>query len=162
MIKRPTNYCEEVILDSIPNIVILLKEYLESVGNGKEELLGLEKEAKVLARESAWRDGYKLAKILEDEFNWDSDSELVESLTEVEHIVYDSHRKLEKEWVKNNNITPKLKIGDKVMYKDYSESKETEFEITKIYYDEAKYGIQNESYKIKKRTYMIPYENFDK
>ena len=58
-------------------------------------------------------DGYELAKEMEDE-GFDADSELVSIMEGASWELDRQHRKAVKQWVKDNDIRPKLKEGDEI------------------------------------------------
>lgn len=57
----------------------------------------------------------KLARVLENEFGWDCDMFDSDSLSEMDSLVRDEHRKACKEWVADQDIKPKLEPGNKVL-----------------------------------------------
>lgn len=63
------------------------------------------------------RDGYYLAKKLDDVYMWDIDAQSVEILDNYDHLVDAELKKAQKEWVKTNNIQPPFSIGTKVTFK---------------------------------------------
>lgn len=73
---------------------------------------------------SAWKvlednsemDGFQLAKDFEDRGGWVGDSELVDVLEGWHSAMYNAHDTLRKQWRTENNIQPKLKVGDTVTF----------------------------------------------
>lgn len=62
-------------------------------------------------------DGYYLAKKLDEEYMWDIYAQSVEILDNYDHLVNAELKKVQKEWVKTNNIQPPFSIGTKVTFK---------------------------------------------
>lgn len=70
-----------------------------------------------IAADCCSRDGYYLAKELDDVYMWDIDAQSVEILDNYDHLVDAELKKAQKEWVKTNNIQPPFSIGTKVTFK---------------------------------------------
>lgn len=87
-----------------------LKGYKEEV-----ELDTLYADARILNRR-AYEDGYHLTKIL-DNNGWEVDSDLVERLDFLPSMISTKVMLAETQWVIDNNITPELRIGNKVKVK---------------------------------------------
>ena len=60
-------------------------------------------------------DGYHLARHLDNQ-GWTPDADLVDILSNTDQYFFAALRQAELEWIKTNNITPKFKIGDNVVY----------------------------------------------
>ena len=56
-------------------------------------------------------DGYKLSRTLERDKYWDVDSELVDILGQADITLFALHRKAVIQWVKDNDIQPRLDVG---------------------------------------------------
>lgn len=80
------------------------------------------------------RDGYEMAKSLEERFYWDSDAELVDILEGADW--HSANRSAVMAWIKDNNITAKLEVGRLVEVKTSPrESVLRSGEIAQIYED---------------------------
>ncbi len=67
-----------------------------------------------------WRDGYEIAKDLDDQYCWDCSMEMLEYL---DSYGYELHRLVEqaqKAWAEENNVQPPLEIGTRVTVKGES------------------------------------------
>lgn len=85
------------------------------------------------------KNGYTYAKHLEENYDaYDIDSIIVEALDSISCDLYRAQQKKEKEWVRENNITPLYKVGDIVSYKRGKNS------IHEIDYEYAKYRINTD------------------
>jgi len=83
--------------------------------------------------------GFEYAKHLESSYSaWKIDSTIVEALDGIQWSLYDAQKAKEKEWVRENNITPLYKVGDIVSYKRGKNS------IYEIDYEYAKYRINTD------------------
>lgn len=61
-------------------------------------------------------DGFKMAKILDDRFSWDADSELVDILESADF--YGAAREAVMSWIRDNAVTPTFEVGKEVLVKD--------------------------------------------
>jgi len=64
-----------------------------------------------------WRDGYEIAKELDDRYSWDCSMDMLEYL---DRYHYDLHLLVEhaqKEWAAENNIQPPMEVGTRVNVK---------------------------------------------
>lgn len=83
--------------------------------------------------------GFEYAKHLESSYSaWNIDSTIVEALDGIQWSLYDAQKVKEKEWVRENNITPLYKVGDIVSYKRGKNS------IHEIDYEYGKYKINTD------------------
>lgn len=89
--------------------------------------------------------GYELAKELEDNSGARIDTMIVDELDTIGYMVTTKQNELEKQWIKDNNIVPKFKINDKVLYgAKYGTTNETEIRlrnINRIDLEQGKYLI---------------------
>jgi hypothetical protein len=90
-------------------------------------------------RKLKYEDAYKIGRILEDEFNYDVDINLVDELGIIGRECRVCIFNAEKEWVKECEITPKYSIGDEVMVEVRNHKHIGK--VVEIYYDRAKYSI---------------------
>ncbi len=90
------------------------------------------------------RDGYHLARWLEDQRDWDSDGNLVAILNYASFLRNDIYDQRVRDWVKNNQIHPELSVGDAVRVRD-GEGAEHTGQIRCINYEEAQYQVFVES-----------------
>ena len=60
------------------------------------------------------RNGYELARYMDDRFSISPDSELVEILDSADSFVWVAHREAVKAWVAEVGFTPKHKVGERV------------------------------------------------
>ncbi|PPC80747.1 MAG: hypothetical protein CTY39_10985 [Hyphomicrobium sp.] len=56
-------------------------------------------------------DGYKLAKVLDDDYYWDMDAQTVATLDGFDSLVREAHKQVCIAWARDNNIQPPLPIG---------------------------------------------------
>ena len=153
---RPTEKDPKVIENVRVRITQILEDYLDS--NSILDPPSVESEVAELIDMYQYSNGYKLAKMLDDQFNWEPNSDLVDQLDSIKFIVHEEIDREVQKWVKENNILPKYKIGDEVVYNDYHTGFATlKANIVKIYEKEAKYGIQNKQLADMKRTRIITY-----
>lgn len=59
-------------------------------------------------------DGYVLGKYLDQYMGWEVDSELVDELSEADHITHKVHQDFIRKWIEDNNINPRFRVGDTV------------------------------------------------
>lgn len=104
--KRP-NISQEVIAAAARRVT----KTLDGLRNSEKGLLA---EA-ITAAYSYPMSMRKLVQILESDFGWDSEMLDVSGLSKLDDIVRDEHRKACKEWVGDNDIKPRLSIGDQVL-----------------------------------------------
>lgn len=84
-------------------------------------------------------DGYAVATKLEEISKYSMDARCVEILDKASLLSSKHHRKLLERWVEQNNIKPKLKVGDKVIF--FHGTKNVEGEISEIKESTAMYYI---------------------
>lgn len=128
---------------------IYLPEVLKWLNSNDEE--STREELTELFTNNSTDDGYELAKILEDDYYYDSDSELVSILDNVEYDKSNILNKALKEWVITDNILPTQEIGTVVKFK--LRGKKTTGTIVDIYRATAYYIVEVNSAK-----FCIPYE----
>jgi hypothetical protein len=86
------------------------------------------------------QDGYVLAMKLEIYFY--PDAELVRILNNSDSIISNIHRRYLKQWVKDNNIKPEFKIGDKVIVSNpYKKHEQYEAEILETHKEVGRYTV---------------------
>jgi len=85
-------------------------------------------------------DGYDMAKAMEDRF-YEADSQLVEIMEDATHTMYHYHCKRVEQWVIDNNIQPKLKVGEVVHIAPSKGKPTTDGEIFSINTKQATYGV---------------------
>lgn len=98
--------------------------------------------------------GYEYAKELENNGAFNINSIIVDELDCIGSMLYSLNEKHIKEWVIENNIKPKYKIGDLVEYEDYRKGKIQEV-IKEIDFDKAVYHIRITD----TSSRLIPFEN---
>jgi len=62
-------------------------------------------------------DGYEVAKVLDDRYMWEVDSELVDILGSVLGTRYRAYDKLVGEWVQQHGVAPKYSVGQRVAFR---------------------------------------------
>lgn len=62
------------------------------------------------------RDGYEIARALDERFHWSPDAQIVEVLDEFSSVLDRELEKARAEWVKFYDIKPPLEIGDRVRF----------------------------------------------
>lgn len=136
--KRPTKK-DGVVIDEASEIVCNdVMQWLENNNDHskREEVIDQLKE--VLKNDFGCYDGYDLAKSLDDYHAYCPDADLVDRLDKTCYIISEAHAKAVKKWIRDYDIRPKFKIGDKVKF--VFEMRTYEGEIYKID-DGGKYMI---------------------
>lgn len=111
--KRPDKRSKEVQEAAAKELAEVLKEYWRSI-EPMEEGEAFECALKIIDQHD--HDGYRLAKFCEEEWSWDADSELVETLESTELFVYRAKVKTQKDWVKKYNVTVPYEVGQRVYF----------------------------------------------
>lgn len=109
-IKRPGKRDEAILKAAIQQI---LPEVLGWLG-GDDRPEEVARDLLRAAEDSTDLDGYQLARTLERDCYWDSDTNLVDILEMLSSKVWQLHQKMVADWVKEQGIVPALKVGDKV------------------------------------------------
>lgn len=95
-------------------------------------------------------DGYELAKKLENNFYWDIDVYMIESLDQMQYEVDSIHKKACMQWVIDKGIEPQFENGTKIK----------EGIIKGVYkYDAAMYTVTEYGETIKGRHRIVKFEN---
>lgn len=105
---RPTYDSSEVKYLVAEQILTDVVRWYNSDEN--DQAYGLNIEQELLKVISYHKDGYSMAKELDEEYGWDSDSDLVEILDNLDF--YNVKSKLTMLWIKDNGINPYFKLGD--------------------------------------------------
>lgn len=129
---RPTNSSEEV-----KHLVVshILPKIMKWIGDDPDENDVISNLMDVI---SYRENGYTMAKMLDDTYSWDSDSELVDILNSLDF--YRSCNILASQWISDNNIVPEYKVGDIVSVRSEFVNQRNKYssfyykgEITKVY-----------------------------
>lgn len=95
----------------------------------------------VLAKHYDGRDGYAMARDLENHYGWEEDRKLVDLMDNALDVLSDAQKELMSQWVKTYRIAPERKIGDSVILARHPRQDEVGT-VVKIYEDEARYGVR--------------------
>ena len=109
--QRPTNRT----VDLLPVVESLASDVHEWCNDGSE-LSEIKEHVAKLLKDNYATNGYEYAKEMED-MGYYPDSDLVEIFNDVDYRKYECLNDAYKKWVKENNIKPKLSIGQKVKVK---------------------------------------------
>lgn len=144
-LKRPNHDTKEVRLAAFEKIADkIIKEYGNDFGTKEEIVRDLD------SYYQPYYSTYKLAKDLDDYNSWEIDDDIIDTLSNLDSIFYELIQDATKKWIKENNIKPKFKIGDKVEFQQ-NNTKHTG-EITKVNETEGKYHIFCEQIHVKSGT----------
>lgn len=139
--KRPDKWSKEVQEAAAVKVAELLKEYWKhSSGIDDQEALYCAKE---LVDNSDY-DGYKLAKFCDDQWSWDADSDLVDTLDGVQSIVYRATGSAVEKWVKDYNVTVSYEVGQRVHFKKNAYSSTLGGEVKSINKEKATLTIKGD------------------
>lgn len=108
--NRPNNSSPEVLIMVVNKLLSQVIQW-GSYTDDEESEVG---EQLLNALESE-RDGYDLAKYLDDRFSWDCDSELVDILDGADF--YGAAKTAIKAWIRDNAIVPAFEVGRQVSVK---------------------------------------------
>lgn len=155
--KRPDKWSKEVQEAAAVKVAELLKDYWKSSsGIDDQEALYCAKE---IADNSDY-DGYKLAKFCDEQWGWDADSDLVDTLDGVHYIVYKATTKAEEKWVKDHNVTVPYEVGQRVHFKKNAYSSTLGGEVKSINIERAILTIKGDDCRDPKTFgYIIPVES---
>lgn len=107
---RPSRSAEEILMAVAKKLMPDLMRWGRFEEDEAPEI------AEQLLKALKWeRDGYKLAKHLEDHCSWDGDAELVDLLEGADF--YGCHRDAIKAWIRDNAIAPAFEVGKQVTVK---------------------------------------------
>lgn len=118
-IKRPDRFSEQNCRKVAEGVLQKCIEWLEEAGEGSDQEEVLEQLTSAIYR-SYDKDGYGIAKYLDDNYYWEPDAQLVDILDGLNfHSV---HSAALKEWVQQNGIKVGYKQGDRVVVKLFNET----------------------------------------
>jgi len=140
----------------------MLPEIIEWLGDDYQEDMKADIEEHLIEamKDNPGLDGYDIAKHLDNRFMWECNAELVSILDSALSHASTAHSERIKEWVKANNIRPKLGVGQKIS----SSMFRGEGTITAIMEDRACYVVQNEEFRSTHQNQpptsglLVPYE----
>lgn len=139
-IERPT-FDESMAPALCEYIKKVLREWSGNPNDyvNEERLLGI-------AENYNGENGYELAQELESKLYIRPDSILVDLLDNVYHEADLLEKEMVRRWVKDNNLTLELSVGQRVIM-DRGRHEEKEGTIVKLYSDELKYGVRTDDQK---------------
>lgn len=115
--KRPSHYDERVNQAVAEGALPHVLRWLKSQGDGdlpedeRQDIL----EQLVVAFD-LHDDGYEVAKVLDDRFMWQVNSELVDVLDSALGTRYRAHDKVVEEWGLQHGLAPKYSVGQRVAF----------------------------------------------
>ena len=154
-LKRPTYRDPAAEVEVAEKMANKIQEWLKGGGEESEYSELLADCIKVIKHTTKGDDGYSIAKDFEDLY-YQPDARLVELLDSTTFWMHDAETKAVTQWVKDNNIQPKLAVGDKVSAK-LSSFKTITGEISSIKDLVGQYCILDGHI-----TYIAAYENTTK
>lgn len=98
-------------------------------------------EKTILSVLSGYRDGYSMARELENHHGWAEDRELVDLMDDAASALTDAHKELVKQWAATYRIVPDRQIGDPVTTSIHGR-KDQVGTVVRFYDDEARYGVR--------------------
>ncbi len=114
-------------------------------------------ERQITAVLSAYRDGYAMARDLENHHGWAEDRELVDLMDYASDALTDAHKELVAQWVKAYSIAPQRSIGDSVTTSLRSRKDQVGTIVT-LYEDNARYGVRYPD-QAETSHYIVDYED---
>lgn len=108
-------------------------------------------------------DGYEIAKSLDSSYGYSPNAQFVEALDCTSSLYSGIIDQQSKEWVLAYNVNMPLAIGDKVKFPYFRGS--IEGEITRLFPNEAKYGIWSETLGLDKKEtsyHLVEFEKVEK
>lgn len=105
---------------------------------------------------SLHKDGYEMARELENRHHWSEDRGLMDLMDEGESALRKAHKEIMEQWITVYGIVPSRKIGDEVATTNWNRKGQIGT-IGKIYEDRAEYGIHY-SDQAPTSFQLIPYE----
>lgn len=137
LMKRPLQSDELVEKRAWEIFKPKVKDYLGSDWNDSEEPY-IQK--KIMEALSTNNDGYGMARELERD-GWAEDRYLVDLMDEGESDLRKAHKEIMKQWIEVYGISPSREVGDTVTTTNWHRKGQVGT-ISKIYLDEAKYGVR--------------------
>lgn len=138
LMKRPSKNDCIVKRRAIEMFMPKVKSYLGSDWSESEQPHIEEQLMKVM---SANRDGYEMARDLENNYGWAEDRALMDLMDEGESFLSDSHKEILYQWIKCYGIAPERKVGDTVSTNHWHRKGQVGI-ITKIDEDKATYYVR--------------------
>jgi hypothetical protein len=138
-VARPTSHTIDIssVYVKMANLIV---EWLDEKFEPEEfECLVEELQENFTASDLFSSDGYELARDLEKDMGFDSDSQLVDDMNSISYFCHSCLRVNVEKWVKDCEITPKYSIGDEVSV--WVKNVNYIGEISKIYERTAEYSI---------------------
>jgi hypothetical protein len=86
-------------------------------------------------------DGYALARVMEDHFDFEPDENMVAELGSMSSLRGNTHLATVRKWVQDNAITPRRAVGDKFMVLDGFYRRERNAEVLEVIADTATYVV---------------------
>ena len=131
---------------STMNKIPAIKEVAQQVNdwcNDETPAEDIERDLSEIYEYRVYIDGFEAAKTLSDSYYYEADSELVDILEHASSKFRNHLRNEIKEWVAQNHIKPKYKVGDKVTVsaKTLRSDKDMKGEVINVYADTAEYTI---------------------
>ena len=148
---RPSQRDEVVVQEACKKLLPQVMNWIEGDSEEDEVLQDLID----AVSSSSDSDGYKLARELETHNFWDVDSELVDILSNVFGHLQDEFWKAEAVWVKEYDIMPKLKIGDRVKWKGKDGF------VNGVEEKQGRYVVRHDSEVGKFGGYLVNYEDVE-
>ncbi len=142
---RPTRYSDDMLHATAKELAKSVHRWQNNNSNFTDkEMQEIEDDLLyTLDDNSPELDGYKLSRTLEKDKYWDADSDLVDILGQAEMMMYALHRKAVIQWVKDNDIQPRLAVETKVSIS--YRGKRCDGEITRVDRQHAEYTVCIES-----------------
>lgn len=137
LMKRPKKSDCIVKRRAIEMFMPKVKSYLGSDWSESEQPHIEEQLMKVM---SANRDGYEMARELENNYGWAEDRSLMYLMDEGESLLSDAHRDILGQWIKCYGISPERKVGDTVSTNHWHRKGQVGT-ITKIDKEKAEYAV---------------------
>lgn len=123
---RPNRMSDEVLAEVANKLMPRVSQWLQLDPEGKNMSLELEEYANDLLKAlKASGDGYRMANYLDDQCDWDADSDLVDIMEGADF--YGCERKAVMAWIKDNDLEPKFEVGRQVSVK-FRRSRDNYFE----------------------------------
>lgn len=137
LMKRPTKSDDIVKRRALEMFMPKVKAYL---GQDWSESERPHIEEQIMDVLDEFKDGYGMARELENHHHWEEDRGLMDLMDEGESFLSKSYKEILAQWIKCYNIVPSRKIGDKVGTTNWHRKGQIGT-IGKIYEDRAEYGI---------------------
>ncbi|CAN5951009.1 unnamed protein product [Sphagnum jensenii] len=137
LMKRPTKSDCIVKRRALEMFMPKVKAYLGQDWHDSEQEYIEEQMMDVL---DGFRDGYQMARELENRHHWEPDRGLLDLMDEAEHFLYLAHKEILGQWIKCYGIAPARKVGDVVSTTNWHRKGQIGT-IKTIYEDQAKYAV---------------------